>query len=203
MTTILEIPLRNISPETIEDLQARYPDATLRIEAEQESNPIMDEAHFWSIIADLDWRTRNAEAILAPALERLSQYSSENIFRFHDLLHEKLFALDAEAYARQLGNNRYAPEENKGFSVDGFLYARCCVVANGQAFYEAVLADPSRMPKEFTFESLLYLPQQAWKLKTGQDSYPHFPEVWAETFSNALGWPGITPLKDRIISLLD
>lgn len=66
MTTILEIPLRNISPSAIEDLQAQYPNATLRIEAENETAVSMDEAQFWSIIAAFDWRTRNTEAILAP-----------------------------------------------------------------------------------------------------------------------------------------
>lgn len=201
MTTILEIPLRNLSPSAIEDLQVQYPNATLRIEAESETFVRMDEAQFWSIIADFDWRTRNAEAILAPAVKRLSTFAAEDIFKFHDILHEKLFALDAEIYARQLGSNRYAPEENKHFSVDGFLYARCCVVANGQTFFEAVLANPEKMPKEFTFESLLYLPRKAWKLKTGQDNYAHLPATWAETFSNAAGWPGVKPLKDRIIGL--
>lgn len=201
MTTILEMPLRNISSGAIEDLQARYPDATLRIETAQESISTMDETQFWSIITSLDWRTRNAEAILAPAVERLSTFAAEDIFKFHDILHEKLFALDAEMYARQLGSNRYAPKENKYFSVDGFLYARCCVVANGQTFFETVLANPEKMPKEYTFESLLYLPQEAWELKTGQDNYPHLPTTWAETFSNAAGWPGVQPLKDRIIGL--
>lgn len=72
MTTILEIPLRNISASAIEDLQAQYPNATLPIEAENETAASMDETQFWSIIADFDWRTRNAEAILAPAVARLS-----------------------------------------------------------------------------------------------------------------------------------
>jgi len=201
MTTILEIPLRNISSAAIEDLQAKYPDATLRIETLSESSSTMDENQFWSIIALFDWRTRDSDAILAPGVERLSQFTAEGIFKFHDILHEKLFALDAEKYARQLGSNRYAPEEGKRFSVDGFLYARCCVVANVQKFYDIVLADPHMIPKEYTFESLLYLPKQAWSLKSGRDNYAHSPNTWAETFSNAAGWPGIVPLKERILDL--
>ena len=34
MNTLLEIPLRDASPATIQDLQAKYPDAMLRIEVE-------------------------------------------------------------------------------------------------------------------------------------------------------------------------
>ena len=58
------------------------------------------------------------------------------------------------------------------------------------------------MPKEYTFESLLYLPRKAWQLKTKQDNYAYFPEIWNETFSNPEGWTGIIPLKERLINML-
>jgi hypothetical protein len=54
------------------------------------------------------------------------------------------------------------------------------------------------MPKEFTFETLLYLPAKAWERKTGSARYDYYPAVWAETFSNPEGWPGVTPLKERL-----
>ena len=54
------------------------------------------------------------------------------------------------------------------------------------------------MPKEYTFAPLLNLVSKAHQLKTGKDDYDHLPEVWYETFSNPEGWPGITPLKERI-----
>lgn len=200
MTTLLQLPLRNLSPDELHDLQVKYPDATLRVEAETALHSgSMDEAQFWAIMDLLDWRTLDSEAILKPAVEALSQFSETDIHRFHDMLNEMLYALDGQRFAEQLGSNRY--EENKHFSVDGFLYARCCVVANGKSFYETVLNDPTKMPKEYTFESLLYLPKMAWKLKTGRDDYHYFPAIWYETFSNPDGWQGITPLKERFSNL--
>lgn len=202
MTTLLEIPLREVSTSAILALKSKYPEAMLRVEAEDRLHSgSMDETQFWAIIALLDWRTMNADLVLAPAIETLSQVSKEDIHTFHELLNEKLYSLDRRSFAEQLGSNHYPPTEGRGFSVDGFLYARCCVVANGKAFYEAVMADPAKMPKEYGFESLLYLPQKAWKLKTGGDNYDYFPKVWSETFSNATGWPGMIPLKDRLSGL--
>lgn len=201
MNTILEIPLRDASPSQIQDLQSKYPGAILRIEAENKLHSgVMDEAQFWAIIDLFDWRTRNSEAILSPAVKALSRLSDADIKAFHNILNIKLFALDGQRFAEHLGTNRYVQDESKHFSVDGFLYARCCVVANGKAFYEKVLNDPTKMPKEYTFESLLYLPAMAWKMKTGRDDYDYFPEVWSETFSNSEGWPGIVPIKDRLLN---
>jgi hypothetical protein len=56
------------------------------------------------------------------------------------------------------------------------------------------------MPKEYTFEPLLYLPEEAYRFKTGRDDYQHTPTIWCETFSNAEGWPGIIPLQDRLLN---
>lgn len=202
MTTLLEIPLRDAAPSVIQNLRDKYPQATLRIEAENSLHAGgMDEEQFWAIIDLLDWKSRDSDKILAPAVSALSQFSKADIADFHDILAQKLYALDGRRFAEQLGSNRYSASGDKHFSVDGFLYARCCVVANGRDFYEKVLQDPTKMPKEFTFESLLYLPHEAYKLKTGRADYDHIPEVWYETFSNPEGWPGVTPLKDRILSL--
>ena len=203
MTTLFEIPLRDVSSTTINNLQSKYPSATLRIEVEESPDySTMNEDKFWQIIDLLDWKTLDSDAILAPAVEALSHFSEENIHAFHDILNKKLYALDGRRFAEQVGSNRYAPEENKYFSADSFLYARCCVVGNGQVFYKKVLQNPAKMPKEYTFESLLYLPRKAWQLKTKQDNYNYFPETWNETFSNPDGWTGIMTLKDRIISML-
>lgn len=202
MTTLLEIPLRDAAPSVMQDLLAKYPQAMLRIEAENGLHSgAMDEEQFWAVLDLLDWKHRDSDTVLAPAVAALSQFSKSDIAAFHDILAEKLYALDGRRFAEHLGSNRYSAAGDKRFSVDGFLYARCCVVANGRDFFEKVLADPTKMPKEYTFESLLYLPREAWKLKTGRDDYDHHPETWYETFSNPAGWPGIIPLKDRILSL--
>ena len=200
MTTLLEMPLSDVSSSTLHDLQIKYPNgAILRVDvADSLDNKVMDEAQFWAIIALFNWQTLNSAAILAPAVKALSEFSKENIQAFHDILNEKLYALDGRRYAEQLGSNKYSPDNNKHFSVDSFLYSRCCVVANGKKFYETVLKNPAKMPKEYTFESLLYLPKEAWQLKTKRDNYDYYPEIWSETFSNSAGWDGIVPLKERL-----
>ncbi len=202
MTTLLEIPLRDVSDSAFHELKSKYPSATLRVEADNSLHSgAMDEAQFWAIIALFDWKTPNSEAIMAPAIEALSRFSVDDIHSFHDILNEKLYNLDGQRFAEQLGSNRYSNDSGHHFSVDSFLYARCCVVANGLSFYHSVLSDPSKMPKEYTFESLLYLPAEAWKMKTGRSDYDYFPEIWCETFSNPTGWPGMPPFKERLIGL--
>lgn len=83
-----------------------------------------------------------------------------------------------------MGKNSWG--EDRPFSSDYFLYARACVVANGKDYFERVLADPTQMPKGFTFEALLYLAADAYKRKTGQD-FEYVPTVSYETYSNPPG----------------
>jgi hypothetical protein len=195
-TTLLEVPLKGVTPRILEDLQAKYPDATLRIETGSGApdTGTMDEMLFWSIIDLFDWGQENSAAILKPAVEALSAFSKAEICKFHDLLNEKLYALDGKRFAEHLGSNAWPPAAGHLFSVDDFLYSRCGVVANGRHFFEEVLMHPERIPKEFTFEALLYLPDHAWKQKTGEEHLDYFPPLSYETFSNEAGWPGIKPL---------
>lgn len=189
MLTKLHIGIEELSPEWIKKLQDRYDDAQLEIivhEAAQVN--AMSEAVFWAIIDKLDWpQGEDDDAILAPAVEALSAYSVRDIERFQDILAEKLFQLDKQAYAEQIGTYAYGGGHN--FSVDTFLYARACVVANGKTFYHNVLSDPSEMPKEFTFEPLLYLAGLAYQKKTGTE-WEYLPKVSYETYSNREGWGG-------------
>ena len=43
------------------------------------------------------------------------------------------------------------------------------------------------MPKDLTFEALLYLPSEAYERKTGQP-YDYSPAFPVETYSNQEGW---------------
>jgi hypothetical protein len=61
------------------------------------------------------------------------------------------------------------------------------VVANGRAFDEKVLADPSAMPQGLEFEALLSLAATAYELKSGDD-FDSDTSVSIESFSNAAGW---------------
>lgn len=76
---------------------------------------------------------------------------------------------------------------------DGFLYARCAVLANGKDFYDKILNQPDLMPQEISFEPILYLAEHAYRLKTGKDDYDYLPGICYETFGNEKGWPTLTP----------
>lgn len=196
MNTAIKMPLRLLSPVVVKDLQGKYPEAIVSIETgKPEQYAGMDEDQFWNIISLFDWGRKRSEDIVAPAVEALSRFPEQDIFRFDQILAEKLFALDGEAFAKYLG---WSSTGKQHFSVDGFLYARCCAVANGRAFFEKVLKDPSNMPKELTFEPLLYIAEKAHRLKTGSDHYDFLPSVSYETFSNSAGWKDRPPLSGTI-----
>jgi predicted DNA-binding WGR domain protein len=146
----------------------------------------MSDDVFWRIIGLFNWKkTGDDEAVLEPAVRALAEMSEKDIKRFEDLLAIKLHALDTEAHAREIGEDGYQPD--KYFSPDGFLYARCVVVANGPQFYESVLADPAEMPKDMEFECLLNLASTAFERKTGEE-FDHASPLSYESFSNSEGW---------------
>ena len=147
----------------------------------------MDEKEFWRIIGLLDWkRTGDDDAVLKPAVKALAKHALDDIAAFEDILSRKLYALDTMAHAKQIGTDAYA--DGKHFSVDLFLYARCCVVANGPDFYASVLADPTQFPKDMDFEALLELASAAYELKSGEAPEVFDTSVSYETFSNQAGW---------------
>ena len=148
----------------------------------------MTEARFWEIIGLLDWdKTGDDNAVLEPAVAALAKLTPEEIDGFEDILTEKQYELDGEKYAREMG--KFAFRKSGGlFSADTFLAARCCVVANGRACYEAVRANPKRMLKDMEFEALLDIADKAYERKTGQP-FMHDSPLSYETFSNTAGWP--------------
>lgn len=152
------------------------------------ANMPMNDENFWRIIALFNWKkTGDDDAVMQPAVLALQQMSKTAIAEFEDCLAQKLYMLDTQAHAREIGENAYHDDENHHFSVDWFLYERCCVVANGKAFYDQVLADPKLMPKDMEFESLLYLAPNAYEQKTGKE-LDRITSVSYETYSNKAGW---------------
>ncbi len=150
----------------------------------------MDDTTFWGVVAKLDWTSEgDDDRVVAPVVQALSQLPDSEIASFHDILAAKLYALDGRAWARESGPEVWWGEPDS-LSVDGFLYARCAVIANGRDAYDQVLADPTRMPKDLQFESLLYVASTAYERKTGLDDEGLLDtEVSFETFSNEDGWP--------------
>lgn len=175
----------------VESLREKYPHASLEIKVN--ASPQLgglSEKQFWSLMELLDWsKEGNSNAVIEPAVEELSKRPLRNIYEFQDILSEKLYHLDTRAHAENTGENAYSETDdgNSFFSADEFLYARCCVVANGQDTYEKVLQNPKMMPQNVAFEALLRIAQLAYHRKTSQP-FRYVPAFSIETFSNRAGW---------------
>jgi hypothetical protein len=195
MAVKIKLPLRSLNEAVIKDLQEKYPEAEVSVEVHADKNrsPLSEE-YFWEIIDLLDWgKEDDDDAVIEPAVAHLAGGPVRHIFEFADLLSEKLYALDGLKYAKEIGEDSWSADQY--FSVDNFLYARCCVIANGREMYERVLKNPAHMPKDLTFESLLYIPSLAYERRTGQ-KYDYSPAFDMETYSNEEGWKLTVPESD-------
>lgn len=147
---------------------------------------MMDDKLFWKIIALIDWSKDDDDERLAPAITFLSNLSEKDIEQFEENLTFKLYLLDTKEHAENIGASAFINNETY-FSADTFLYARSCVVANGQTYFESVLKNPIEMPKDMDFEAILYLAEKAYYLKTGKE-LDYFTGCDYETYSNTEGW---------------
>ena len=150
----------------------------------------MDDATFWGMIGKLDWgHEDDDDAVVEPLVRALALLPDAEIGGFQETLAQKLYDLDGRAWARESGDEIWLGEPDQ-VSIDGFLDARCAVVAHGRDMYDSVRANPTLMPKNESFESLLYVAQGAYERKTGlQWDDLDDTEVSYETFSNEAGWP--------------
>lgn len=150
----------------------------------------MDDPTFWDLIDRLDWRDppQDDDLVVEPVVQALAALPDSQIAGFQETLAAKLHALDGRAWARHSGDDIWWGEPDS-LSVDGFLYARCAVVASGRELYERVLANPARMPRDVEFESLLYVAASGYERKTGlEDDGLLDTELSFETFANRDGW---------------
>jgi hypothetical protein len=188
MSTVLKINARNLNEAIIRDLKEHYGDAELEIRVHEtpDAAEIMSEAEFWSLIALLDWKDEeDNEQVTEPVVSTLSGMPIAKIYQFHDILSEKLWLLDTQAHADAM-----LREDPDGYlSDDEFLYARCAVVANGEVYFQQVLAEPVQFPTELTFEDLLYVAGTAYERKTGK-KFLSVPAFNFETGSNKEAWQG-------------
>jgi len=145
----------------------------------------MDEELFWEILDCFNWKkSGDDEVVMLPAVKRLAALPLDDIFAFNDILAEKLYRLDGKQYASAC----YPGQDTNCISGDAFLYDRCSVLINGREFFEEVVSMPGKWPVGFEFESLIYLPQQAYTRKTKDEHYPHCTPLSIETWSNKAGW---------------
>lgn len=147
----------------------------------------MDRARFWSVIALVDrsaLRNGDEEAAVRRVTEKLATLPEAEIAGFAEQLAQVLYDLDGQMFADHAGES--------GGSGDGFLYARCFVVASGEAYYQRVRAEPAAMPRSLDewCESLLYVAASAWAQQTGGEAedWPHTTSVSYETGSNKASW---------------
>ena len=102
-------------------------EATLQAIEETLESQQQQIGQYWAIIHALDWDNEgNDDAVMAPAIQLLSEQEEDFILDFHDWFAGQLYRLDGEAYANA------SVEEGEHFSSDLFLYARCAVLANGR-----------------------------------------------------------------------
>lgn len=168
---------------------AGVPEETPAVEPSSptERHPMLAEEDFWALIELMDWsKSGDDDAVLAPLVKALAARPTADILGFEERLADSLYQLDSEAHAREIGEGAYQGED-EFFSVDAFLYARCGVVANGRTVFMRVKRDPSRMPEDLEFESLLSAASTAYEQSTGDD-WEHVTSRSYETFSNAGGW---------------
>ena len=179
----------NLTHSFLENIKEHYPlaDLEIRIKQKKTNNPhILTEQGFWDIISLFDWTDEeDNDRVLEPAVNALAASPISHIYLFADMLADKLFSLDGKVYAENIGDDAYSPDVY--FSVDNFLYARCCVIANGQEMYKKVLKDPTLMPKNLTFESLLSLASKAYLKKTGK-RFEYLAATPIETYFNKKAW---------------
>jgi len=157
----------------------------------------MKETLFWTLISLLNWgAVGNDEIVIEPVVISLSKLNIEEIQSFEDILAQKLYDLDAEKYAKEIGEEAYI-NNDKYFPTDGFLYSRCAVVANGEEIYSHILNSPKDFPKDIEFEALLTIARKAYEKKTG-GVWEYVSKTSYETYSNKSGWKNNQIGRDNV-----
>lgn len=158
----------------------------------------MNKHDFFDIImTKCAWSKQgNDEKVLAPLIKFLSQQEDDEIFMFEDIMTDLLYQLDT------LQNFKIA-KKYYHHNADTFLYSCCVALINGEKYYINVKQGKNKDLWTKEFESLLYVPKRAWKMKHHKslEYYPHLPAISYETGSNKDGWEkriSLTRLK-RII----
>ncbi|MFB7528593.1 DUF4240 domain-containing protein [Streptomyces sp. NPDC056178] len=151
----------------------------------------MTWANFWALMATLNGEATHANC--RGLAEELSRRSVPDIIGFAERHAEALYRLDQEKFGT-LPVADMTARDGSPFpqSADGFLYARCAVVAAGQAVWESVFSDVDKFAPytstEYDGEWLLYVPEEAYELATGEE-WDRSTRYRFESYSNRDGWP--------------
>lgn len=147
---------------------------------------MLSDNEFWEVIEKINWEKGDDEERMRPAIKFLAKKKVSEIKQFQENLTYKLYLLDTKEHAKNIGKGAYK-NDNSYFSVDYFLYVRCCVVANGKNYFEEVLENPKEMPKDLDFEPLLYIAKEAYELRMNK-GFDYETGCNYETYSNYKGW---------------
>jgi hypothetical protein len=186
MTTVLKININDLNIPFFQELIQKFQHTTeveIHIPKQKTKKELFSDIQFWQIIHAFDWSKADAYEVIAPAVQQLVAMPIVNCYLFADKLAEKLYQLDTRA----LGDAYLANEDDDFLSVDDFLYVRCSVVAEGNAFFETILKNPADLTENNSFEALLSVADAAYKEKTGKDFDYHALYNY-ETYSNKNGW---------------
>ena len=124
----------------------------------------MNEKEFWKILDKLDWNNEgDDDLVLKPVIKYLSKLKDEEIFAFHEIMSKLLFNIDGKAWAKDI----YKDFSN--YSDDDFLYTRCVAIVNGEKYYNSIKNRKKKLNQDLEFESILYVPEEAWNLKHKDD----------------------------------
>lgn len=187
MPAVISLKIEELDTQLVKKLKKEYANAAVEIRVQEQPGAaeMFRAADFWAAIERLNWSADGDDAqVVEPLVQFLERQPLANIYRFADILSERLWQLDTRAHAQVFLDD---PESEGYLSVDDFLYARCAVVAKGKDFYEKVLRQPDSMPTDLTFEPLLSIAATAYERKTGRHFAPDTAFNY-ETYSNQNGW---------------
>ena len=144
------------------------------------------EKSFWEIIGLLDWNHEgDDEKVIKPVIKYLSKQSDEFIFSFEEKMAEYLYAIDGKKWAES-----FRKGADGIYSDDGFLYSRCVAIINGEEYYNSIVSGEKELDGDLEFESILYVPCNAWAKKHNcqSDDYPYLTKTSYESGSNENMW---------------
>jgi hypothetical protein len=186
MTTTLRVNLKDINLQFFKDLEEKAgasAQVEIRVESNQHGEGLFTEEQFWQLIELFDWKQKQRDDIIRPAVMALSKMPISAVYLFEDFLSERLFDIDTKEHAKSYMNQ----QTDDYFSADDFLYVRCAAVAEGREYYEKIKNNPSALSADIDFEHILSVAADAYKIKTGRD-FEYSPLYNYETKSNLEKW---------------
>ena len=103
MTAVLTMDIQELNTQFVEELkhQFAHSDVEIRVHERPNAASAFTVNDFWHIIEKLDWsKEGDDDAVVEPVVKILQSQPLAHIYRFSDILSEKLWHLDARQYAQ-------------------------------------------------------------------------------------------------------